>query len=153
MSDNKDALSNTEFAVIQIKYLPNSPRLEKLEVGDWIDLYTYEDVVLFKGDSKIVSLGVCMKLPKGYEAIVAPRSSTFKRWGVIQTNGIGVIDNQFCGDADIWGMPLYATRDVTIPKGTRLCQFRIQERQPDILFKEVDFLNDKSRGGFGSTGE
>lgn len=153
MSDNKDALSNTEFTVIQIKYLPDSPRLEKLEVGDWIDLYTYEDVVLFKGDSKIVSLGVCMKLPKGYEAIVAPRSSTFKRWGVIQTNGIGVIDNQFCGDDDIWGMPLYATRDVTIPKGTRLCQFRIQERQPDILFKEVDFLNDKSRGGFGSTGE
>lgn len=153
MSENKDALTNTEFNVIEIKYLPGSPRLEKIDVGDWIDLYTYEDAVLFKGDSKIVSLGVCMKLPKGYEAVVAPRSSTFKRWGVIQTNSIGVIDGTYCGDDDVWGLPLYATRDVTIPKGTRLCQFRIQARQPDILFKEVDTLSDKSRGGFGSTGE
>ncbi len=148
-----DKLSKSEFETIEIKYYPGSPHLEKIEKGDWIDLYTYEDTVLFAGDSAIIPLGVAMKLPAGYEAIVAPRSSTFKRWSIIQTNSLGVIDSSYCGDDDQWGMPVYATRNVTIPKGTRLCQFRIQKRQPDILFKEVDFLNNENRGGFGSSGE
>lgn len=141
------------FVKVQIQYLPGAAHLEKIEKGDWIDLYTYEDVTLSKGDFEIINLGVAMKLPEGCEAIVAPRSSTFKRYGVIQTNGIGVIDESYCGSDDLWGMPVYATQDVTIPKGTRLCQFRIQPKQPDILFQEVDSLSDESRGGFGSTGE
>lgn len=148
-----DKLSDADFETIEIKYYPGSPELEKIKAGDWIDLYTYEDVALFAGDSTIIPLGVAMKLPKGYEAIVAPRSSTFKRWGVIQTNGVGVIDQLYCGNDDQWGMPVYATRNVTIPKGTRLCQFRIQKNQPDILFKEVDDLGNANRGGFGSSGE
>lgn len=137
---------------IKIKYWPGSPELEKIEKGNWIDLYTYEDVTLQKGDFAIIPLGVAMKLPRGYEAIIASRSSTFKRWGVLQTNAIGVIDSEYCGNDDQWGYPAFATQAVTIPKGTRLCQFRIQESQPDIIFDAVDNLNDKSRGGFGSTG-
>jgi dUTP pyrophosphatase len=137
---------------IKIKYWPGSPELEKIEKGNWIDLYTYEDVTLQKGDFAIIPLGVAMKLPRGYEAIIASRSSTFKRWGVLQTNAIGVIDSEYCGNDDQWGYPAFATQAVMIPKGTRLCQFRIQESQPDIIFDAVDSLNDKSRGGFGSTG-
>ena len=148
-----DELSHSEFETIEIKYRPGAPRLEKIGKGDWIDLYTYEDMTLKAGDSAIVPLGVAMKLPAGYEAIILPRSSTFKRWGVIQTNRAGVIDNLFCGEDDYWGMPVYATKSVMVPKGTRLCQFRIQKNQPDILFKEVDSLESPNRGGWGSTGE
>lgn len=148
----KDMLSHSEFETIQIKYFPGAPHLEKIDKGDWIDLYTNEDAVLFEGESKIIPLGVAMKLPDGYEAIVAPRSSTFKRWSVLMTNSLGIIDNKYCGNDDQWGMPVYATRNVTIPKGTRLCQFRIQKNQPDILFKEVDSLNGSNRGGWGSSG-
>lgn len=141
------------FETVEIRYKPGSPELEKTAVGSWIDLYTYEDVVLPEGGSMIVDLGVAMRLPDGYEAIMAPRSSTFKRHGLLQTNGIGVIDHQFNGSTDWWGMPVYATRAVSIPKGTRLCQFRIQREQPDILFKPVEYLNSEDRGSFGSTGE
>lgn len=137
---------------ILIRYLPGAAKLEKTDVGDWVDLYTYEENVLHKGDFKILNLGVAMKLPEGYEAHIAPRSSTFKRWGVIQTNGVGVVDNTYCSNTDIWGMPVYATRDVTIPKDTRLCQFRLMPVQTPPTFSEVDDLNSKPRGGFGSTG-
>lgn len=137
--------------IVKIKYLPNSPHLEMSEKGDWVDLYTYEDVTLNAGESTIISLGVSMQLPRGYEAHVAPRSSTFKRWGIIQTNSVGVIDSSFSGDGDVWGMPVYATQPVIIPKGTRLCQFRIIESQPTLVFKEVSHLG-ADRGGFGSTG-
>ena len=137
---------------IFIKYRPGAPKLEKISKGDWIDLYTYEDVTLHKGDYAQIPLGVMMKLPQGYEANVAPRSSTFRRWGVLQTNSVAVIDNSYCGDDDEWLYPVYATRDVTIPRGTRLCQFRINEIQPQIVFQEVQQLNHDSRGGLGSTG-
>lgn len=137
---------------ILIKYLPGSPHLEQLEHGSWIDLYVYEDVTVKAGDGVCISQGVSMKLPNGYEAIMAPRSSTYKRWGLIQTNGIGVIDQSFCGDLDIWQFPALATRDVTIPKGTRICQFRIQKEQPKINFCPVNHLNNENRGSFGSTG-
>lgn len=137
---------------IKIKYLPGSPHLEKMEIGDWIDLYCYEDVTLKQGERAYISQGVAMKLPDGYEAIVASRSSTFKRWGILQTNAIGVIDNSYCGNSDIWMYPAYATRDVTIPRGTRICQFRIQKVQPEINFQEVDDLNFEARGGLGSSG-
>lgn len=136
---------------IKIKYLPGSPHLEQIDKGDWIDLYCYEDVTLKKGERAYISQGVAMKLPEGYEAIMASRSSTFKRWGLLQTNAIGIIDNSFAGNDDVWMYPAYATRDVTIPKGTRICQFRIQPIQPKIVFEEVSNLGE-SRGGLGSTG-
>ena len=93
-----------------------------------------------------------MKIPDGYEVHIAPRSSTFKKWGLIQTNGVGVIDNTYCGDSDIWGMPVYATRDTVVNVNDRICQFRIMKNQPKIEFEEVDELEGVARGGFGSTG-
>lgn len=129
-----------------------SPALEKTMMGDWIDLYCAEETVLHAGERAYISQGVSMKLPDGYEAIVAPRSSTFKRYGIIQTNSIGIIDNSYCGDDDIWVFPAYATRNITIPRGARICQFRIQKKQPDIEFIGVQSLRSQNRGGLGSTG-
>lgn len=119
--------------------------------SDWIDLRAAEDVVLKKGEFKIISLGVSMKLPDGYEAHLSPRSSTFKKWGIIQVNSVGVIDNSYSGDDDIWGLPVYATRDTEIHLNDRICQFRIMRKQDVLDFKETDHLSDNSRGGFGST--
>lgn len=138
--------------IIKIKYLPGANRMEKIHKGDWIDCFDYEDVTLHAGERTYINLGFACELPEGYEAILAPRSSTFKRYGVLQTNSIGVVDSTYCGNDDIWMMPVYATRDITIPAGTRLCQFRIQEIQPDIEFIEVDDLRNEVRGGLGSTG-
>ena len=138
--------------LIQIKYHSDIEKIEKINKGDWIDLRAAETTILQKGDFRIIPLGISMKLPKGYEALVVPRSSTFKKWGVIQTNHIGVIDESYCGDSDQWMMPVFATRDTTIHKNDRICQFRIIEHQPDIMFEEVDKLDNPSRGGFGSTG-
>ena len=138
---------------IRIKYLDDSiNRLEKIEKGDWIDLRSAEDVELKKGESKLILLGVAMELPKGYEAHVVPRSSTFKKWGIIQTNHMGVIDESYKGDDDWWFMSVYATRDVKIEKGDRICQFRIVEKMPQIEFETVEVLGNENRGGCGSTG-
>ena len=137
---------------IKIKYLPGAAHMEKIAKGDWIDCIDYEDVTLRTGERAYINLGFACQLPEGYEAIIAARSSTFKRWGVLQSNAIGVVDSSFCSNSDIWMMPVYATRDVTIPAGTRLCQFRIQKIQPDIIFEEVDDLHNEVRGGLGSTG-
>lgn len=136
---------------IRIKYI-DSPHLEKIAVGDWIDLYVAEDFTLHAGEFKYVSLGVAMQLPEGYEANIIMRSSTFKRTGLIQTNAIGEVDSTYSGDDDVWMLPVYATRDVTVTKGTRLCQFRINKVQPDIIFEEVEHLGNPARGGLGSTG-
>ena len=105
---------------IPIHYLPGSPELIINDKGDWIDLFVYEDTTLKAGERTYISMGISMALPQGYEAIMAPRSSTFKRWGILQTNSIGIIDNSYRGTDDIWMMPALATRDITIPKGTRL---------------------------------
>ena len=138
---------------IKIKYLNDSiNRLEKIEKGDWIDLRSAEDVELKKGESKLIHLGVAMELPKGYEAHIVPRSSTFKKWGIIQTNHMGVVDNTYCGDDDWWFMSVYATRDVKIEKDDRICQFRIVEKMPPIEFETVEVLGNENRGGCGSTG-
>lgn len=137
---------------IQIKYRPGAAHLEMTEQGDWCDLYTYQDITLHIGEFTIIPLGFSAKLPEGYEANIVPRSSTFKRWGVIQTNHFAVIDESYCGNDDEWGYPVYATRNVTIPAGTRLCQFRINKKQPTLIFEEVEDLHEKSRGGFGSSG-
>ena len=142
------------------------PHIEKIKIGDWIDLRAAEDVTLMKGDFKLISLGIAMKLPDGYEAHVLPRSSTFKNFGIIMTNSMGVIDNSYSGTNDIWRFPAYClegkqviadeygrgTYGTLIKKGDRICQFRIVKKQPEIEFDEVLFLDEVDRGGFGSTG-
>lgn len=130
----------------------NIDKIEELSKGDWIDLRAAETVELKAGDFKIISLGVSMKLPEGYEAHIVPRSSTFKKWGILQTNHMGVIDNSYSGDNDIWGMPVLAMRDTVINENDRICQFRIIERMGHIKMTKVDHLEGEDRGGFGSTG-
>jgi dUTP pyrophosphatase len=139
--------------VIKIKYFSKDiDKITKFDVGDWIDLRASEDVHLNKDEFKLIPLGVGMILPDGYEAHLAPRSSTFKNFGIIQTNHVGVIDESYCGDNDEWKFPAYAMRETTIKKNDRICQFRIMEKQPKIEFVEVDHLKNKDRNGFGSTG-
>ena len=128
------------------------PRLCAVEGGDWIDLHAAERVEMKAGEFRIISLGISMKLPEGYEAHVVPRSSTFKCWGILQTNHMGVIDNAYCGDGDVWGFPALAMRDTVIEKGDRICQFRIVQKMEPVRFVEVDHLDGANRGGFGSTG-
>ena len=140
---------------IRIKYFTD--QIEKLTYidgkSDWIDLRAAETVELKKGEFKLIPLGVAMQLPKGYEAHIVPRSSTFKNFGIIQTNHQGVVDCSYCGDNDQWFMPVYAVRDTRIEVNDRICQFRIMENQPKIEFEEVAALEGKDRGGFGSTGK
>lgn len=144
--------NNSNRKTIKIKYFNDVERIKKISKGDWIDLRASETVVLKTGEATLIPLGVGMKLPEGYEAHIAPRSSSYKKWGIIQTNSIGVIDNSYSGDDDMWMMPVFATRDTTINKNDRVCQFRIMKIQPEIEFDEVVFLDESSRGGFGSTG-
>ena len=139
---------------IRIKYFTD--KIEKLThidgKSDWIDLRAADNLCLKKGDFALVPLGIAMELPQGYEAHVVPRSSTFKNFGVIQTNHMGVIDESYCGDNDQWFMPVLAVRDTEIHVNDRICQFRIMEHQPTICFEECDRLDGSDRGGFGSTG-
>lgn len=139
---------------IKIKYFTDKiDRLEYIDgKSDWIDLRAAEDVTLKAGEFKLIPLGIAMELPQGYEAHVVPRSSTFKNFGIIQTNSMGVIDESYCGDNDQWFFPAYALRDTEIHVGDRICQFRIMEHQPKIQFDEVLFLGNEDRGGHGSTG-
>lgn len=138
---------------IPIKYFSDAiEHIQKIDVGDWIDLRAAENVVLRSGEYKLIRLGVGMILPEGYEAHVVPRSSTFKNFGIIQANSFGVIDNSYSGDADEWHFPAIALRYTSIRIGDRICQFRIMRKQPPIDFLTVDRLNTESRGGIGSTG-
>lgn len=143
-----------ERETIKIKY--HSNEIEKLTYidgkSDWIDLRSAEHVELKKGDFRLIKLGVSMQLPAGYEALIVPRSSTYKNFGIIQTNHMGVVDESYCGDNDQWMMPVLAVRDTEINVNDRICQFRIQKHQPQIMFEEVTQLTGDSRGGFGSTG-
>ena len=140
---------------IRIKYFTD--KIEKLDYidgkSDWIDLRASEEVEFKAGEFKLIPLGVAMEIPAGDEAHLVPRSSTFKTWGLIQTNSMGIIDNSYCGDEDMWRMPVYATRDTVIHVNDRIAQFRIMENQPKIVFDEVKSLGNDSRGGFGSTGK
>ena len=139
---------------IEIKYFNKDlEKIKKIDKGDWIDLRSAADVILKKGEFKLIPLGVAMKLPDGYEAYVVPRSSTFKNFGIIQANSMGVIDNSYCGDDDQWFFPAIALRDTIIHFNDRICQFRIIEKMKLVNFIEVDKLDEKSRGGFGSTGK
>ena len=137
---------------IRIRYADGVKRLAMWSRGDWIDLRAAERVVLRKGDYKRISLGVAMELPEGYEAIVAARSSSFEKYGFITVNGIGIIDNNYNGNNDIWNLLVYATRDAIIEKDERIAQFRILKNQPVISFSEVEDLGHEDRGGIGSTG-
>ena len=140
---------------IKIKYLTD--KIEKLTYidgkSDWIDLRAAESIDMKAGEFRLIPLGVAMELPKGYEAHIVPRSSTFKNFGIIQTNHQGVVDCSYCGDNDQWFMPAFALRDTHIEQNDRVCQFRIMENQPKIEFNEVDVLDKNCRGGFGSTGK
>ena len=139
---------------LKIKY--HTDAIEKLAYidgkSDWIDLRAARRYELKKGDWQLIDLGVSIALPEGYEAHVVPRSSTYRTWGLLQTNSCGVIDNTYSGDGDIWMVPMLATRDTVVEVGDRICQFRIMKNQPRIEFQETDRLNGKNRGGFGSTG-
>ena len=140
---------------ITIKYFTD--KIEKLRyiggVSDWIDLRAAEDITLKKGEFRLIPLGVAMKLPEGYEAHVVPRSSTYKNFGVLLVNSMGVIDASYCGDNDQWYFPALAVRDTEIHVNDRVCQFRILENQPALDFQEVSHLDGEDRGGFGSTGK
>ena len=147
---------------IKIKYFNDELiRLKKIVKGNWIDLRAAQDVVLKAGEFKLIPLGIAMELPRGMEAYIVPRSSTFKNFGVIQTNHQGVIDGPdretgnggYCGNDDQWFMPVYALRDTEIHLNDRICQFRIVEQQPEICFEEVSELTSANRGGHGSTGK
>lgn len=137
---------------IKIKYLRDVDKIEKIAVGDWIDLRAAEEIELKAGEYKMIPLGVAMELPTGYEALVAPRSSTFKKYAILSANSIGVIDESYCGDGDEWNFLAYAIRDTVIPKNERICQFRIIRHQPHINLVEVETLGNVNRGGVGSTG-
>ena len=139
---------------IKIKYLNDDIiRLEYIDgKSDWIDLRAAEEVELKAGEFKLIHLGVAMQLPEGYEAHIVPRSSTFKKWGIIQTNHCGIVDNSYCGPNDWWRMPVFALRDTKIEVNDRICQFRIQKNQPALVFNEVEEMEANNRGGFGSTG-
>ena len=140
---------------IKIKYFTD--KIDKLAYidgkSDWIDLRASEEVTLKQGEFALVPLGVAMELPIGYEAHIVPRSSTYKNFGVIQANHCGVVDGSYCGDNDMWRMPVIAMRDTQIHVNDRICQFRIMKNQPEILFEEVEHLEGKDRGGFGTTGK
>lgn len=141
---------------VKIKYRYSD--MEKLRLigetkSDWVDLRAAQSYSIKKGEFTLIDLGVAMELPEGYEALVVPRSSTFKHTGLIQTNSVGVIDNSYCGPEDYWMWPCYATRDVEIEKGQRICQFRVMKNQEYILFNESDLKENENRGGHGSTGK
>ena len=140
---------------IKVRYL--SDKVGKLEYiggkSDWVDLRSAEDVELKCGEFKLIPLGIAMQLPKGYEAHIVPRSSTYKNFGVIQTNHMGVVDETYCGNNDQWYFPAFALRDTVIHSGDRICQFRIMEHQPTLQFESVEVLDGNDRGGIGSTGK
>lgn len=137
---------------IKIKYHAPIEKIERMEKGDWIDLRAAEDVSLKAGEYRLISLGISVRLPKGFEAHIVPRSSTFKTWGILQTNSMGVVDESYAGESDIWRMPVYAVRDTQIKMNDRICQFRVVEKMPPVTLEEVETMDADSRGGFGSTG-
>ena len=137
---------------IKIKYLADIEPIKTINVGDWVDLRAADDFTIRAGDFQMIPLGVAMQLPEGYEAIVAPRSSTFKNFGIIMTNSLGIIDESYNGENDQWWFPAFAVRDTEIHKNDRICQFRIIQHQPEVKFRKVESLGNSDRGGFGSTG-
>ena len=139
--------------IINVKYIKDVPEIKIIKGGDWIDLCAAEDIELSFLDSYLIPLGVAIELPKGHEGILVPRSSTFKKYGILMTNSIGVIDESYNGDEDEWHFPCICMANKTfIPKGARICQFRIFKHQSPLGFVKVEHLNHINRGGIGSTG-
>ncbi|EOU1739724.1 deoxyuridine 5'-triphosphate nucleotidohydrolase [Clostridium perfringens] len=151
--------------IIRIKYFDNATKLKKITKGNWIDVYANKDVFVKCGDRAMIPLGFALELPEGWEGHLAPRSSTFKTWGIIQTNSVGVVDDTYIGDNDQWHMPVYClqgkdiesengkeVKGTWIRKGDKIGQFRIMEVMPEIQFEEVESFGNKDRGGFGTTG-
>lgn len=154
---------------IRVKYFDGATKLKKIKKGNWIDVYANKDVFVRLGESAMIPLGFALELPKDWEAHLAPRSSTFKMWGIIQTNSVGVVDDTFIGDNDQWHMPVYCLQGkhtersivlldgmkpegTWVKKGDKIGQFRVIEVMPEIEFEEVDFFGNIERGGFGTTG-
>lgn len=150
---------------VKVKLHDGGKLPQVIKKGDWIDLTTSENVSMRQWEYRNICLGVSMELPKGFEAVVVPRSSTFKKHGVLQTNSFGVIDNSFNSDFDIWHFPAFSMRETSIPEGTRICQFKVQLSQfatpwqkikwlltRSVEFESVYTLGHEKRGGFGSTG-
>ena len=142
---------------LRVKYLQDATRMNKITKGNWIDVYAYQDTFVPEGERAMINLGFALELPKGWEGHLAPRSSTFKTWGVIQTNSVGVVDDTYIGDNDIWHMPVYCLQakdenGTWIKKGDKIGQFRIMEVMPEIEFEEVELFGNQDRGGFGTTG-
>ena len=138
---------------IKVRYQNEAAKpIQQAHSGEWYDLRCAEDVRMRRGEFKVFSLGVSIELPKGYEALVAPRSSTFRRYGILPVNSMGIIDESYCGDEDEWHFLAYATKPVVLHKDERICQFRIIEHQPKLNMVEVDTLGNANRGGIGSTG-
>lgn len=137
---------------VKVKYFTDIEPLSITDIGDWVDLRAAEDVSMKSGDFCLIPLGVAMELPEDYEAHIVPRSSTYKKWHILQANHMGVIDNSYSGDSDQWMFPAIAMEDTMIHKNDRICQFRIMERQPRLNFVRVEHLTGPDRGGFGSTG-
>ena len=161
MDDVKQYIELVEPAqIIKIKYFdPDMPRMELNDKGDWIDCRAAKDYDIYPKMNEfsdmspvLIDLGFACKLPKGYEAHLAPRSSSFAKWGFLVVNSVGVIDETYCGEDDHWMLAVYPTRKAHINKYDRVCQFRIMKKQPHIIFNEVESLSKVSRGGFGSTG-
>jgi dUTP pyrophosphatase len=141
------------FLKVKVKYhneelIP----IKKLDNGDWVDLRASEDVVMQAGDFKLISLGISIQAPSGYELNIVPRSSTYKNFGIIQANHFGIVDESYNGNNDIVKFPAIALRDTTINLNDRICQFRLNKKQPGLIFETVSFLGNEDRGGFGSTG-
>lgn len=146
---------------IRVKYFDGATKLQKIEKGNWIDVYANKDIFVEVNEREMVPLGFALELPKGWEGHLAPRSSTFKTWGIIQTNSVGVVDDTYIGDNDQWHMPVYCLqgkdekdgiKGTWIRKGDKIGQFRIMEVMPPIEFEEVESFGNAERGGFGSTG-
>lgn len=142
-----------EASEIKIKYLADIVPIKVISNGDWIDLRSAADIEMKAGEYKLIPLGIAMQLPKGYEAIIAPRSSTFKNFGIILANSIGVIDESYCGDNDQWHFPAIALRNTKIKRNDRICQFRIIRHQPAVNLVKAEILGNPDRNGIGSTGK
>ena len=146
---------------IRIKYFEGATKLKKITKGNWIDVYARKDVFVPLAERAMIPLGFALELPKGWEGHLAPRSSTFKTWGLIQTNSVGVVDDTYIGDNDEWNMPVYCLKGhdskdgvagTLVKCGDKIGQFRIMEVMPELEFEEVESFGNMDRGGFGTTG-
>lgn len=139
---------------IKVKYLTDKiDKIEKINIGDWIDLRCAADVSLKKGEVKYIPLGVAMQLPEGYEGWLTSRSSMAKKFHIQHVDDLGVIDNSYCGDGDQWHLPVVALEDCELHINDRICQFRIHKVMPEVKIVEVETLGNPDRGGLGSTGK